>query len=151
MKLAVVRLIETVVIEVNVILFAHGHLHIRRDAHIGQADIVGRVIGAAGKGNGTAVRQVVRVLEIALAAGLCADDLAGIVFLNGRGKEFRGGIGVLIDKNRDGQVNAIRVRIVDLRLAVVVFHAEQWSLRQQIIQNLHQLALIATGVVTDVK
>ena len=130
-----------------------GKLHelVRRDADIGQAASIRGEVLADGEIEHGAVGEREGSLKIALAAGLRADDGGPIVFLQGGGEELRGGIAVLVDEDGHGQLDAGRVGAVGLFGPAIVLALEQDPLRQEPVEDLDELVLIAAAVIAHVE
>ena len=74
-----------------------------------------------------------------------------MVLLQGSGEELRGGVGFIVAQHDHGHIQIRGVRVLHALLAFVVHAAEQRALRQQEVQDLHQLMLVAAGVVAHVE
>ena len=83
---------------------------------------------------------------MALAAGLFTHHHGSIVFRQGSGKEFRRRVGIAIHQHRHGNFQAVRIGHIHIFLACIIHRTEQHTLRQQVIQHLHQLLHIAAGI-----
>ena len=144
-------MVQNIVIQSFIICIAQVHCHIRRHTHIRQTDAIGRVVLADGQTHRGTIPQVECLLKISLAAGFFSYDFCHLVLPQRCREEFRSGIGIRVDKHRHGHIQEVFVGVIEFFLSGVMLHVEQFAFRQQIIQQLHQLVLVAAGIVAHIK
>ena len=151
LKLLIVRKRKPAVIEIGLFAFGQGHLLVGGYALADQADAVGRRVFSDGEIDGGAVAELEGGLEIALAVGSLADDFGIVIFLQRGGKEFRGGVGIVVDQHGHRDLDVRFVGIVHGLFSVAGFAVEERALGQDIVEQRHQLALESARIEADVK